>query len=64
MPFALKAGRQVYLVCLEGAVTLVGADGSSERLQRHEAAEASGPQELRVSALEDGAHCLVVEMAA
>lgn len=64
VPFAVEAGRQVYLVCLEGAITLVGADGRSERLQRHEAAEASGPQELRVSTLEAGAHCLLVEMAA
>jgi redox-sensitive bicupin YhaK (pirin superfamily) len=64
VPFPVRAGRQAYLVCLEGAVALDGADGRSEQLRRHEAAEATGPQELRVTALESGAHCLVIEMAA
>eukprot|EP00302_Diacronema_sp_CCMP2436_P003922 CAMPEP_0179854370 /NCGR_PEP_ID=MMETSP0982-20121206/9897_1 /TAXON_ID=483367 /ORGANISM="non described non described, Strain CCMP 2436" /LENGTH=151 /DNA_ID=CAMNT_0021740251 /DNA_START=408 /DNA_END=862 /DNA_ORIENTATION=+ len=63
LPFALREGRQLYFVCLEGTVTIGHKDGQA-MLDTHEAAEVSGEQNLEVSAQERGAHCLIVEMAA
>jgi len=64
----LGPGRQAYLLCVEG--TVAASDGSSSdgssgaRLVRHDAAEVRGEGELRVTSGEDGAHVLLMEMAA
>lgn len=59
--FSLGAGRQAYLVCLEGALRLAHAKGAEE-LDMHEACEVGGQQALELSAGPAGAHCLLVEM--
>ena len=63
VPFELRAGRQLYFVCLEGAVE-VGHGGGMSALEAYEAAEVRGQQQLQVSAQASRSHCLVVEMAA
>lgn len=64
LPFEVKAGRQVYFVCLEGDVTVGHSEGASTALEAHDAAEVVGAMQLDVKAGPAGAHCLVVEMAA
>lgn len=60
----LAAGRQAYLLCVEGAVTLSDAGASGVALQRHDAAEIRGDGEIRVAAGAEPAHVLLLEMAA
>jgi redox-sensitive bicupin YhaK (pirin superfamily) len=63
LSFPLAAGRQAYVLNLEGPVT--GAlGGTSVDLQPYEAATATGPAELSLAAGDGGAHILIVEMAA
>lgn len=75
LSFEVAEGRQAYLLCMEGGVSLQG-DGTSEQLDRHDAAEIFGPHTFTMTALsartvEDdcetkdatcGAHVLLVEM--
>jgi redox-sensitive bicupin YhaK (pirin superfamily) len=75
--FGLDAGRQAYVVCLEGTATVseemgTGHEGGSEcaaplRLERHDAAELRGEGTLVLTSTGGGhekAHVLLLEMAA
>ena len=57
----LQAGRQGYLLCVEGSVQLTDADGKVQRLQQHDAAELTGPLCLQPKA-EKAAMLLLFEM--
>ena len=60
--FELKEGRQSYLLCIEGDVSIQGSP-SSIQLSRHDAAEIIGKQQLSFSSQNDSkAHLLMVEM--
>lgn len=59
--FPLAADRQGYFLCLEGDVTVSGTNGE-QRLDRHDAAEIKGKNDLTVKAGSKGAHVLLVEM--
>jgi redox-sensitive bicupin YhaK (pirin superfamily) len=63
LDFPLVAGRQAYLLVLEGGARVAGAHGEAPMAQ-HDGAELQGPSALRVAAGEHGAHLLLVEMAA
>lgn len=54
LPLSVEAGRQAYLLCMEGAAGDLG---------RHDAAELAAGAELSLTAGGEGAHLLVVEMA-
>ena len=54
LPLSVGAGRQAYLLCMEG---------SAGDLSKHDAAELSAGAELSLTAGSEGAHLLVVEMA-
>lgn len=61
--FALGAGRQAYLLCIEGSAVITGAHGT-ETLDRHDAAEVFGENTFSVTPAADApAHMLLVEMA-
>ena len=63
MSYKLKAGRQAYLVCIEGDLGISGQVSLTER----DAIEISGPSELvftNEKAHGKLAHFLMVEMAA
>ena len=58
----LRAGRQAYVLCVEGSCELSGGVA----LGRHDAAEVTGSGSLTVkpaAGSQGGAHVLVVEMA-
>jgi len=59
-PLEVRAGRQAYLLCVEG-----GAEAASvgQVLQRHDGAEVKGPLSLQLTASAEGALVLVFEMA-
>jgi len=57
VPAVIEDGRQVYLVCVEGALAVNGME-----LKPCESIEISGEAQLTLQALED-AHLLMVEMA-
>ena len=60
--FDLKEGRQSYLLCVEGDVTIQGSSQSIQ-LSRHDAVEIVGAQQLSFSSQNDSkAHLLMVEM--
>ena len=60
LPLSVPAGRQAYLLCVEGSANdSVGG----ESLDRHDAAELKAGTELSLTAGGEGAHLLVVEMA-
>lgn len=59
-PLELAAGRQAYLLCVEGGAALPGGEAA---LRRHDAAELKGPLSLEWSAGDAGALLLVFEMA-
>ena len=63
LDFALAAGRQAYVVQLEGDAALAGAHGEAQ-LAQHDGAEVYGPSALRFTAGASGAHILLIEMAA
>ena len=63
LDFALDAGRQAYVLQLEGGAALAGAHGEAT-LAQHDGAELVGPAALRFTAGGSGAHILLVEMAA
>lgn len=59
--FDMKDGRQGYLLCIEGDVSIQGT--SSIQLNRHDSAEIVGPQQLTFSSVNDAkAHLLMVEV--
>jgi len=61
--FEIIEGRQVYTLCMEGAIIISGAHGA-ETLERHEAAEVFGPNCLTFSPQNEmNAHILLIEMA-
>ena len=57
--FAVRPGRQAYLVCIEGALSLNG----TVNLGARDAAEVTGPVDITFTT-PDKAHFLLVEMAA
>ena len=59
----IREGRQAYLLCMEGSVLLSGGHGTAE-LQRHDAAEIFGPNEIVTTPANDAptTHLLLVEM--
>ena len=63
LPFALQAGRQAYVLQLEGDAAVSGAHGEAT-LAQHDGAELVGPSELSFKAGAKGAHVLLIEMAA
>lgn len=63
---ALAPGRQAYLVCIEGSLTL-GTTAAETRLQARDVAEVvadrrGGPGYLTLEAGPGGAHFLLIEM--
>lgn len=71
--FEVQEGRQAYLLCLEGSVTLQGSGlgkndlALQEQLDRHDAAEIYGPLSFTLTAetlvdTKEGAHMLLVDM--
>ena len=62
VPFELRAGRQAYLLVVEGSAAVAGAHGEAQVAQ-HDGAELYGPSALRFTAGPSGAHLLLVEMA-
>jgi len=69
LSFEVKPGRQAYIVDLEGAVAVRHSATSSgeqklDTLERHDAAEITGPQALEFTAGDAGTHLLLIEMAA
>lgn len=78
LEFEVRAGRQAYLLCLEGNVRVAGSNGQEVNLNRHDAAEVHGALQLTFTRDEssqrsrdvetkqnrDIVHLLLVEMAA
>merc|ERR1711871_1453 len=65
LPFSCGSGRQAYILCIEGTVHIRDGGGGSQTLTRHDAATLSISAELTfIGGDSDGAHVLVVEMAA
>ena len=60
--FAIDPGRQAYLLCVEGHVSLTQGDGQAHLMHRHDGAELKGPLEVRPRAETDGALLLLLEM--
>merc|ERR1719491_2062817 len=50
MQFTVAAGRQAYMICLEGSISFQGAKAATT-LCRHDAAEVFGPVDLIVEAM-------------
>ena len=63
LDFELRAGRQAYLLAVEGSVRVGGAHGDTE-LAQHDGAELTGPSATHFTAGDAGAHLLLVELAA
>lgn len=59
----IGAARQAYLLCVEGGATIEQV-GETVQVVQHDAVEVHGTGELGVIAGPEGAHVLVVEMAA
>eukprot|EP01040_Poterioochromonas_malhamensis_P006911 gene6911-7455_t len=49
--FEIRAGRQAYLICLEGNVKIVGSNGQEVGLSRHDGAELHGQLQLSFTAI-------------
>lgn len=63
--FEVRAGRQAYLLCVDGAASLAVGGSKTKRVERHDAAEVYGPATLRVEPSGgSGVHLLMFEMAA
>lgn len=58
---SLSGKRQGYLLMIEGSGS-VGVNDETEVLNRHDAAEVFGSSELTITAGDEGAHVLLVEM--
>ena len=63
LPFATAAGRQAYMLCVEGGCALNAGSETAAALERHDAAEFSSGADVVLVAGAKGAHVLVVEMA-
>lgn len=61
-PFSVGEGRQAYVLLMEGEAKISHASGE-HTLERHDAAEVKGPNQLQVQAVSPSAHVLIVEMA-
>jgi redox-sensitive bicupin YhaK (pirin superfamily) len=64
---ALGAGRQAYLVCIEGSMQVLAPQGSETTLAARDAAQLEAgakPLHLTLTAGREGAHFLLVEMKA
>ncbi|KAK3281224.1 hypothetical protein CYMTET_10972 [Cymbomonas tetramitiformis] len=61
LDFRLNAGRQAYLLCMEGSVQVTGSQ-VQDVLGQHEAAEIVGANQLKLVPTSEVAHCLMVEM--
>lgn len=62
----IGAGRQAYVLCVEGSLAASDGDSSEGRVDmvRHDAAEVRGDGELRLAASADApSHVLIIEMA-
>eukprot|EP00403_Amphidinium_massartii_P008980 CAMPEP_0178424692 /NCGR_PEP_ID=MMETSP0689_2-20121128/28341_1 /TAXON_ID=160604 /ORGANISM="Amphidinium massartii, Strain CS-259" /LENGTH=341 /DNA_ID=CAMNT_0020046337 /DNA_START=61 /DNA_END=1086 /DNA_ORIENTATION=+ len=57
-PFVVQAGRQAYMLCVEGEVSF-----GESTLRMHDAAELKGPLPLQVTSGSSGALVLIFEMA-
>lgn len=59
---ALRAKRQAYLICIEGNLAV-----NNEQMTTRDAAEAvagdAEPMQLRLEALQEGSHFMIIEMA-
>mmetsp|Transcript_8915 Transcript_8915/g.21151 ORF Transcript_8915/g.21151 Transcript_8915/m.21151 type:complete len:310 (+) Transcript_8915:27-956(+) len=62
VPRYLNAGRQGYLLCVEGEVHLNAGGSDNYVMQRHDAAELKGPLLLEATGGTDGALVLLFEM--
>jgi len=62
--FTLNAGRQAYILCVEGALELTGAVDTALQLQRHDAVECRGDGELNIACASGhtASHLLLIEM--
>eukprot|EP00948_MAST-09A_sp_MAST-9A-sp1_P001495 g1495.t1 len=64
--FKVEKGRQVYILCVEGNGLQVSSKSGEKSMvttmQRHDAAEAYGPNQLAFEPSSDDAHVLIVEM--
>ena len=60
----LEAGRQGYLLCVEGTADISGSDQLSHQLEQHDAAEVFGTYTFTVTPSEGvtSVHMLLVEM--
>ena len=63
LPFATAAGRQAYMLCVEGDCAVNAGSETAATLERHDAAEFSSGADVVLLAGAKGAHVLVVEMA-
>lgn len=66
LSFAVKRGRQAYVLCVEGgAVDVVSSDAKrgTVRMAQHDAAEVGPATDLEFKAVSGTAHVLIVEMA-
>ena len=57
-PFSIAAGRQAYMLCVEGEIQF-----QKHSLARHDAAEIKGAIDLELTAGPSGAFVLMFEMA-
>lgn len=63
LSFQLATGRQAYMLCIEGTVTVKhNGDGGAVMMVGGDSMEVRGEHGLTVHAGEKGAHCLIVEM--
>ena len=65
LTLTVGAGRQAYILCIEGSTEIGDGSGGSQTLTRHDAATLSIGQSAElnfVGGASGGAHVLVVEM--
>lgn len=63
LTLSIGAGRQAYLLCIDGGIDVKSAAKALDSLQKHDAAEIVGPIDLEVWAQPSkGGHLLYVEM--
>ena len=63
LKLSVGAGRQVYMLCIDGGVDVKSENNAMDALQRHDAAEIVGPIDLHLSAhAGTGGHLLYIEM--
>jgi redox-sensitive bicupin YhaK (pirin superfamily) len=60
----IATGRQAYVVCAEGSAELTGGKGAPVVLARHEAVRVAADGPLVITAGDNKAHVLLLEMRA